>query len=61
MLIDFGDQRREVIAFYDQVIRHLDARLARIERNKANTYWHLPAWQHIRRRREQMLRLQAEA
>lgn len=59
MAIDIGDQRREIVAFYEEVVRDLDRRLARIERTRRDTYRSVPAWQHLAQRRTYFLRLRA--
>jgi hypothetical protein len=61
MAMDVSGQRREIVAFYEEVIRDVDRRLARIERNRHHTYRSLPAWQHLAQRRVYFLCLQAEA
>jgi hypothetical protein len=61
MAIDVRDQRGEIVAFYEAVVRDLDRRLARIERIRHDTYRTVPAWQHLTQRRSYFLRLRAEA
>ena len=61
MAIDTCDQRREIAAFYEEVIRDLDRRLARIERTRHGTYPTVPAWRHLTERRAYFLRLRAES
>jgi hypothetical protein len=61
MAIDVRDQRREIAAFYEQVVRDLDRRLGRIERTRHDTYRSIPAWQHLTQRREYFLRLRSGA
>jgi hypothetical protein len=61
MTVDVLDQRHEIAAFYEEVVRDLDRRLARIERNRRDTYRSAPAWQHLSQRRAYFLRLRAEA
>jgi hypothetical protein len=61
MAIDVLDERREIAAFYQELVRDLDRRLARIERSRHDNYRSVPAWQHLTRRRAYFLRLQAEA
>lgn len=61
MAIDLRDQRQEIAAFYEEVVRDLDRRLARIERSRRDTYRSAPAWQHLSQRRAYFLRLRAEA
>jgi hypothetical protein len=61
MAIDVLDERQEIVAFYEEVVRDLDRRLARIERTRHDTYRSVPAWQHLTRRRAYFLRLRAEA
>jgi hypothetical protein len=61
MAIDVRDQRQEIVAFYDQVVRDLDRRLARIERTRNGTYRSVPAWQHLTQRRAYFQRLRAAA
>jgi hypothetical protein len=61
MAIDVCDQRREIAAFYEEVVQNLDRRLARIERTRRDTYRSVPAWQHLSQRRAYLLRLRAEA
>jgi hypothetical protein len=58
---DVRDQRREIVAFYEELVRDLDRRLGRIERSRHETYRSVPAWQHLTQRREYFLRLRAEA
>jgi hypothetical protein len=61
MTIDTCDQQREIAAFYEDVIRDLDRRLARIERSRHDTYSSVPAWRHLTERRAYFLRLRAES
>jgi hypothetical protein len=61
MAVDVCDQRQEIVAFYEEVLRDLDRRLARIERNRHDTYRSVPAWQHLTQRRAYFQRLRAEA
>ena len=61
MAIDLADQRQEIAAFYEEVVRDLDRRLARIESSRRDTYRSAPAWQHLSQRRAYFLRLRAEA
>jgi hypothetical protein len=61
MTIDVCDQRREIAAFYEEVVRDLDRRLARIERTRHDTYRSVPASQHLSQRRAYFLQLRAEA
>jgi hypothetical protein len=61
MTIDTSEQRREIAAFYEQVIRDLDRRLARIELSRQDTYSSVPAWRHLTERRAYFLRLRAES
>ena len=60
MAVEMIDQEREIAAFCEEVIGDLDRRLARIERTQHGSYRSLPAWQHLTRRRAQLLRLRAE-
>jgi hypothetical protein len=61
MAIDVRDERREMVAFYEEVVRDLDQRLARIERARHDSYRSIPAWQHLAQRRAYFLRLRVEA
>jgi hypothetical protein len=61
MAIDLRDHRPEIAAFYEEVVRDLDRRLARIEHARRDTYRSVPAWQHLAQRRTHFLRLRAEA
>jgi hypothetical protein len=61
MAVDVCDQRQEIVAFYEEVLRDLDRRLARIERNRHDNYRSVPAWQHLTQRRVYFQRLRAEA
>jgi hypothetical protein len=61
MAIDLRDQRREIVAFYDELVRDLDRRLARIEHTRHDTYRSVPAWQHLTQRRAYFQQLRADA
>jgi hypothetical protein len=61
MTIDTCDQQGEIAAFYEEVIRDLDRRLARIERTRHDIYSSVPAWRHLAERRVYFLRLLAES
>ena len=61
MATDVCDERREVAAFCEELVRDVDRRLARIELTMPDTYQSVPAWQHLSLRRAFFLRLQAEA
>jgi hypothetical protein len=61
MAIDVRDQRQEIVAFYEEVVRDLDRRLARIERTRHDGFRSVPAWRHLTERRAYFLRLRAEA
>lgn len=54
------DQRGEIIALFDEAMRDIDIRIARIERNHRSTNAHLPAWQYLVRRREDLRQLKQE-
>jgi len=53
-------QRREIIAFFEEAMRDIDIRIARIERNHPGGHGHLPAWQYLVRRREGLRQLKQE-
>jgi hypothetical protein len=61
MATDVCDQRREIAAFCEELVRDVDRRLVRIELARPDTYQSVPAWQHLSRRRAYFLRLRAEA
>ena len=61
MTVDTRDQRREIATFYEEVIRDLDRRLARIERTRQDAYRSVPAWRHLIGRRAYFVRLRAES
>jgi hypothetical protein len=54
------NQRREMIAFFEEAMRDIDIRIARIERNHRSAHAQLPAWQYLVRRREDLRQLRQE-